>query len=168
MGCGPSRAEALSSQTTALLHRYHLTPSHIQKPYALFLKIHAKANRSKTPLQLKLSGNPLVVHPHELRAVFAIPHSILSDHLLDLIEGKGVGGGGSGGGGEEISFPEFLELVTVVSLLSREQLLSFGYHSFPVNDADELSIVSPLTQPSPPVSLRHPPASSPPAAHAHG
>ena len=114
-GCCSSTGAALSAQTSAVLQRYSLGPQHMRKAYALFVKIQAKANRGKTPLQLKLQGARSVIHPHEVRAVLAIPHSLLSDHLMDLIDVETE---------NELTFPEFLELVTVVALLSKDQLLS--------------------------------------------
>ena len=132
MGCLNTKHSDLSTQTTTLLSHYHLTSAHITKTYTLFLKIQAKHNRTKTPLQLKLAGNRPIIYYSDVRHMFAIPPSLLSAHLLDLVplcEKEG-----------ELSFPEFLELVTVVCLMSREQLLSFGYHAFPVNELDELHI----------------------------
>jgi hypothetical protein len=115
MGCGASSALALTEQTNSILSRYQLTAPQITKSYQLFLKLQEKANRSKTPLQLKLQGGRSVVHLHEFRAVFAIPHSALCEHLMDLADVKEAG---------EFSFPEFLVLVTNVSLMTNDQLMA--------------------------------------------
>ena len=131
MGCLSSKHGDLSEHTTAVLARYHLTEAHISKAYSLFVKIQTKHNRDKTPLQLKLAGNRPVIYYHDLRHTFAIPPSLLSAHLLDVVTCEHEG---------ELSFPEFVELSTVVSLMSREQLVSFGYHAFAVNEADELHL----------------------------
>ena len=131
MGCLASKHSDLSEHTSAVLARYHLTPAQITKAYSLFVKIKDKHNRTKTPLQLKLAGDRPIIHYNDLRHTFAIPPSLLSSHLLDLVACEKEG---------ELSFPEFLELTTVVCLMNREQLLSLGYHAFAVNEADELHV----------------------------
>ena len=115
MGCGASTALALTEHTDSILSRYQLTAPEISKSYQLFLKLQEKANRSKTPLQLKLHGNKSVVHLHEFRAVFAIPHSALCEHLMDVADAKEAG---------EFSFPEFLELVTTLAIMTSDQLMA--------------------------------------------